>query len=197
MKKLMSCVLLALALVFSSAVLADTLTHENPSGTVGIETVVPETVTVKIIMTGGSFKIGDKIYTNQATLTLPYASNLTILAVDSRLTHAAVTFGPVPSTYQLTTEQLVVDDMRADGEIVLRFEQDVAPPPQSSQPPQPSQISQSSDLPQTSGQALPTTGQKLPITGESIGIGLGLLGLVILLIWLIVVAKRRRETKAD
>ncbi|NCB82510.1 MAG: LPXTG cell wall anchor domain-containing protein [Bacilli bacterium] len=195
MKKLMSCVLLVLALMvslsISSSVLSDTLTHEEPSrgAIVGIEAVVPETVTVRVIMTGGSFKIGDKIYTNQATLTLPYASSLTILAVDSRLTHAAVAFEDVPSTYQLTTEQLVVDDMRADGEIVLSFEQDA--------PPQPSQPPQASDLPQTSGQALPTTGQKLPITGESIGIGLGLLGLVILLIWLIVVAKRRRETKAD
>lgn len=202
-KMMMGCLLVLFALGLSVSVSADTLDHQDPSraAQVGIEAVVPETVTVKISMAGGRFKVGNTTYTNQATLVLPYASQLVVTAVDGKLTHVTVDFGEIPSTYQLATDQLTVEDMRADGVVTLTYQKtEPTEPTKPSDSPKSSDSVQPSDAPQPSdaqAPTLPMTGFNLPFTGEAVGLGLGVIGLAVVLVWLIIVIKRRREEKED
>ncbi|GAX47879.1 hypothetical protein [Pseudolactococcus reticulitermitis] len=186
-KKIISILVILAAFLVSGLASADTLDESQTDqvANLAVETLVPEKVTVKVVMTGGSFKIGTQTYQNQTTVELPYASDLTVTPVDGQLTKAALDFAKVTPAYQLEAGGMKVSKIRTDGTVTLTFEK---------------VVSQSSpQSPQQSPQATPTQGQgaTIPQLSETDRVWLSLLGLGLVFSLVLIASKRRRATQGE
>lgn len=186
MKKYLINFLLILATVLTvGMVQADTLT-DQPEAQVEVEASVPETVRVTIVMTGGRFKVGDDTYTNQTTVELPYASDLTVTPISGTITNVSLDFTENTPAYTVRNKVAQVTKIRTDGTVTLAYEPDTSEP----QP-----VSSGTASPTPTPTATKTTGTPLPKLNEKASLALSLLGLVLVIAW--VVGKRRSGQEED
>lgn len=179
-KNVMRFLVLLAAFLIAGLASADTLDEgdANKVANLAVETVVPEQVTVTVVMTGGSFKIGDVTYKDQTTVELPYASDLAVSPVDAQLTKADLDFVNVTPAYHLEASVLKVSKIRTDGTVTLTFEK---APVQSSLP--------QTGVPQPIQEGLIAL---LPNTSDSQNVWLSFVGLTLVLSLATLTSYRRR-----
>ncbi|GAB2021067.1 hypothetical protein RyT2_01400 [Pseudolactococcus yaeyamensis] len=135
-KKIIGFLLILATFLVTGLVSADTLNESDVEHVANLpmEAIVPEKVMVKIVMTGGSFKVGNQTYKDQTTIELPYASDLTILPVDAQLTNADLDFLTVIPAYHLEATLLQVTKIRTDGTVTLTYQKTAGQPELTQEP---------------------------------------------------------------
>lgn len=174
-KKIMTFLLILATFLVAGLASADTLDEGNANkiADLTVETVVPEKVTVKVVMAGGTFKIGDKTYQEQGSVVLPYASDLTVTPVNEEVTKADLDFAKVTPVYQIDAGALKVSKIRTDGTITLTYKNVLADT-------------------QEAGAA-----KAMPKTSDTERVWLSLVGLALVVSLFIIASKRRRSDKDE
>lgn len=176
-KKIMTFLLILATFLVAGLASADTLDEGNANkiADLTVETVVPEKVTVKVVMPGGTFKIGDKTYQEQGSVVLPYASDLTVTPVNEEVTKADLDFAKVTPVYQIDAGALKVSKIRTDGTITLTYKKVLA-----------------DTNTQGAGAA-----NAMPKTSDTERVWISLVGLAIVVSLFIIASKRRRSDKDE